>query len=178
MRKLSEKYHYALFIPNRGEVWFLDRDRRVNHPLPSWHMEHSVVREVPLRGKFRGSINEHVCSYFYLYSDKTQIISLPMRIEHTNLISKSQSEILYVLTGLPYQSNCSSSHTTVSPLLIPPNNFWAWRRALVKKSKNKSCSEWPPWLTKLKKLTRWTARTRTWGSPTCSRRSLSINPNF
>ena len=29
-----------------------------------------------------------------------------------------------------------------------------------------------------KKLTRWTVRSRTWGSPTCSRRSLSINPNF
>ena len=29
-----------------------------------------------------------------------------------------------------------------------------------------------------KKLTRWTPRSRTWGSPTCSRRSLSINPNF
>ena len=72
-----------------------------------------MIHYLPLRGKFRGSINEHVCSYFYLYSDKTQIISLPMRIEHTNLISKSQSEILYVLTGLPYQSKYSSSRTTV-----------------------------------------------------------------
>ena len=25
---------------------------------------------------------------------------------------------------------------------------------------------------------RWTARSRTWGSPTCLRRSLPINPNF
>ena len=29
-----------------------------------------------------------------------------------------------------------------------------------------------------KKFTGWTARSRTWGSPTCSRRSLSIIPNF
>ena len=29
-----------------------------------------------------------------------------------------------------------------------------------------------------KKMTGWTARLRTWGSPTCLRRSLSINPNF
>ena len=33
-------------------------------------------------------------------------------------------------------------------------------------------------LTSPKKLTRWTVRSRTWGSPTCSRRSLSFNPNF
>ena len=47
--------------------------------------------------------------------------------------------------------------------------------ALVKKcQKNKSCSEWPPWLTRLRKLTRWTTRTRMWGSPTCSRRSLLV----
>ena len=55
-----------------------------------------------------------------------------------------------------------ASHTTQ-----PTNNFCA---------KNKSCLH--SWLTQLKKLTRWTARTRTWVSPTCSRRSLSINPNF
>ena len=29
-----------------------------------------------------------------------------------------------------------------------------------------------------RKLTRWTSRSRTWCSPTCSRRSLLINPNF
>ena len=28
--------------------------------------ETTVVREVLLRGKFRGSINEHICSYFYI----------------------------------------------------------------------------------------------------------------
>ena len=41
-----------------------------------------------------------------------------------------------------------------------------------------SGSEWPPWLIQPKKFTRWTARSRTWVCPTCSRRGLSINPNF
>ena len=36
-----------------------------------------------------------------------------MKIELTNLNSKSQSEILYVLTGLLYQSKFSTSRTTV-----------------------------------------------------------------
>ena len=66
-----------------------------------------MIHYLPLRGKFRGSINEHKCSYFYIYSDKTLIISPPMRIEHTNPNRKSQSEILYMLTGLLYQSKCS-----------------------------------------------------------------------
>ena len=68
---------------------------------------YTVIDYLPLRGKFRGSINEHECSYFCIYSDKTQIISLPMRIEHSNPNSKSQSEISLVLTGLLYQSKCS-----------------------------------------------------------------------
>ena len=66
---------------------------------------------------------------------------------------------LYPLT-LPY--------ATIKPILI--NTMFAvllvWINLL--KSTNKSCSEWPPWLTQLKKVTRWTARTRTWGSLTCS----------
>ena len=50
--------------------------------------------------------------------------------------------------------------------------FW------YKSANSKSGSEWPPWLIQPKKLTRWTVRSRIWGRPTCSRNSLSINPNF
>ena len=60
----------------------------------------TVIHYLPLRGKIRGSINEHECSYFYRYSNEIQIISLPMRIEHSNPNSKSQSEMSLVLTGL------------------------------------------------------------------------------
>ena len=41
-----------------------------------------MIHYLPLRGKCRGSINEHVCSYLYIYSDKykcseVRIIRLP-----------------------------------------------------------------------------------------------------
>ena len=102
-------YWFSLFLLPLSRFWPISFEPPLENPrlrpvglvrLGSTSKAATAIHYLPLRGKFPGSINEHVCSYFYLYSDKTQIISQPMRIEHTNPNSKSQSEILYVLTGL------------------------------------------------------------------------------
>ena len=98
----------------------------------------TVIHYLPLRGKFRGSINEHECSYFYIYSNKIQIISLQMRIEHINPNSKSQSEMKSLicvkefhsllfrvhLYTVPQPNSTEGTSTNCSKLYINTPIYW------------------------------------------------------
>ena len=92
----------------------------------------------------------------------------------------------FVQSGLLYTDEGNFCQGQVQSPKVKTKRTWALTQkshltsnhegVLWKKGANgKSGSEWPPQLTKPKKFTRWTARSRTCS---CSIRSSSMNPNF
>ena len=167
--------------------------------LSGWHPP-SKTPTLGIEGILKGlmtfwrdkSLNNKSCSYYFVLFQSSKInlfrcesgrsksyicLKWPLVFPFMHIVKpeskvpKSRPKGL----GLTLKSHGPPPHHPTPPHTI---TFKHEGVLCCKSANSKRGSEWPPWLIQPKKLTRWTSRSRTWGSPTCSRRSLSINPNF